>query len=95
MRNPDATDNRTLLSNALASAAQNAIEKKYIEQYQEKIDIVNAEQEKLAGLKAKIKELSFAPGKRNTEQIRNLQDQAIKTANRINVYDKLSGVYFA
>ncbi len=95
VRNPDATDNRTLLSNALASAAQNAIEKKYIEQYQEKIDTVNAEQEKLAGLKAKIKELSFAPGKRNTEQIRNLQDQAIKTANRINVYDKLSGVYFA
>lgn len=88
VRNPDATDNRTLLSNALASAAQNAIEKKYIEQYQEKIDTVNAEQEKLAGLKAKIKELSFAPGKRNTEQIRNLQDQAIKTANRINVYDK-------
>ena len=88
VRNPDATDNRTLLSNALASAAQNAIEKKYIEQYQEKIDTVNAEQEKLADLKAKIKELSFAPGKRNTEQIRNLQDQAIKTANRINIYDK-------
>lgn len=63
-RNLD-TDNRTLLSNALASTAQNEIEKKYIEQYQEKIDAINAEQKKLTELRAKIKELSFAKGKRD------------------------------
>lgn len=87
-RNLDATDNRTLLSNALASTAQNEIEKKYIEQYQEKIDAINAEQKKLTELRAKIKELSFAKGHRDANQIRKLQDEATKTANRINTFDK-------
>lgn len=87
-RDTDATDNRTLLSNALASTAQNEIEKKYIEQYQSKIDTINAEQKKLTELRAKIKELSFAKGHRDAEQIRKLQDEATKTANRINTFDK-------
>ncbi len=34
-------DNRTLLSNALASTAKNEIEKKYIEQYQESVYNIN------------------------------------------------------
>ena len=87
-RDLDATDNRTLLANALASTAQNEIEKKYIEQYQEKIDTINAEQKKLTELRSKIKELSFAKGKRDVEQIRKLQADATKTANRINTFDK-------
>lgn len=87
-RDLDATDNRTLLANALASTAQNEIEKKYIEQYQKKIDTINAEQKKLTELRAKIKELSFAKGKRDVEQIRKLQADATKTANRINTFDK-------
>lgn len=87
-RDLDATDNRTLLANALASTAQNEIEKKYIEQYQKKIDTINAEQKKLTELRSKIKELSFAKGKRDVEQIRKLQADATKTANRINTFDK-------
>ena len=86
-RNLD-TDNRTLLSNALASTAQNEIEKKYIEQYQDKIDTINAEQKKLTELRAKIKELSFAKGHRDLDQIRKLRDEATKIANRINIFDK-------
>lgn len=81
-------DNRTLLSNALASTAQNEIEKKYIEQYQEKIDTINAEQKKLTELRAKIKELSFAKGHRDLDQIRKLRDEATKATNRINIFDK-------
>lgn len=87
-RDLDATDNRTLLANALASTAQNEIEKKYIEQYQSKINTINAEQQKLTELRSKIKELSFAKGKRDVEQIRKLQADATKTANRINTFDK-------
>ena len=81
-------DNRTLLSNALASTAQNEIEKKYIEQYQEKIDTINAEQKKLTELRAKIKELSFAKGHRDLDQIRKLSDEATKATNRIKIFDK-------
>lgn len=87
-RDPDATDNRTLLSNALESAAQNEIEKKYIEQYKSKIDTINDEQKKLTELRAKIKELSFAKGHRDAEQISKLQSEATKTANLISKFDK-------
>lgn len=87
-RDPDSIDNRTLLANALESAAKNDIEKKYISQYQEKIDTINAEQNKLTEIRAKIKELSFAKGHRDADQIRKLQTEATKTANRINIFDK-------
>ena len=87
-RDPDSIDNRTLLANALESAAKNDIEKKYISQYQEKIDTINKEQNKLTELRSKIKELSFAKGHRDADQIRKLQTEATKTANRINIFDK-------
>lgn len=81
-------DTRTLLSNALASTAQNEIEKKYISQYQDNISKINDEQKKLKELRAEIKELSFAKGKRDVERIRSLQSEATKIDNRINNYDK-------
>lgn len=67
-RDPDATDNRTLLSNALQKAAKTDLERQWISNYQEKIGSMNAEQAKLADLRAQIKELSFAKGPRDTKK---------------------------
>lgn len=87
-RDPDATDNRTLLSNALESAAQKDEEKKLLADYKAQINAINEEQKKLTELRAKIKELSFAKGHRDAEQISKLQSEATKTANLISKFDK-------
>ncbi len=83
------TSNRTILANALETTAQNDIERNKLAQYKEKIALIEAEEEKLAELKGKIKELSFAPGRRDTEAIKKLQFEANKTTNRINTYDRM------
>lgn len=87
-RNPNSLDTRTLLSNALATTAQNDIEKKYIADYQSNIDKLNDAQNKLTELRAEIKEISFGSGKRDMEKLRSLQNEATKLANRITIYDK-------
>ena len=87
-RNPDSYSNRSLLANALETAVQNDIERNKLEQYKQKINLINAEEQKLLELRTKIKELSFKKGPRDTEAIRNLQFEANQAANRINTYDK-------
>lgn len=88
LRDTNATDNRTLLSNALLEVAQNEIEEKKIAEYQSKIATINEAQNELSELRAEIKELSFAKGKRDTAKIKSLQEEATKIANRISTYDK-------
>lgn len=87
-RNPDSYSNRSLLANALETAAQNDIERQKLSLYKQKIDLINSEEQKLLELRTKIKELSFAKGKRDTEAIKKLQFEANQAANRINTYDK-------
>ena len=87
-RNPDSYSNRSLLANALESVAQNDIERKKLQQYKEKINLINSEEQKLHDLREQIKELSFKKGPRDTEAIRSLQFEANQAANRINTYDK-------
>ena len=87
-RDDNSVSNRSLLANALESVAQNEIEKNKLKEYKSKIDIIEAEQKKLADLRAKIKELSFAKGTRDTAQIKKLQSEATISANRINTYDR-------
>ena len=87
-RDSNAVDNRTLLSNALSTTAQNEYERKLIEQYQNKIASINAEQNKLAELRAKIKDISFSKGKRDMAELNRLRNEATATANRITTYDK-------
>jgi len=87
-RDLDATDTRTLLSNALLDAAQNDIERKYIEDYQSKISSMNEEQRRLNEIRDEIREMSFGTGKRDMDKLRSLRDEANKLANRINIYDK-------
>ena len=87
-RDTDSVSNRNLLANALESVAKNDIEKTKLTQYKQKIALIESEQKKLAEIRAKIKELSFAKGARDTEAIKKLQFEANQIANRINTYDK-------
>jgi hypothetical protein len=87
-RSPSSVSTRSLLANALETTAQNDIEKNKLAQYKSKIDLIESEYSKLTELRAKIKELSFAKGARDTKAIKALQFEANQTANRINVYDR-------
>jgi len=49
---------------------------------------MDKQSQKLSELRQEIKELSFAKGPRDKAKIRKLQDEAIKTANRIDLYDR-------
>ena len=80
--------NREILADALESVAQNDIERNKLAQYKEKIALIESEQTKLSEIRAKIKDLSFAKGPRDTEAIKKLQFEANQTANRINTYDR-------
>lgn len=81
------TDNRTLLANALDSIATTPAETEALAKYKAEAANYNEQSEKLAQIKAEIKELSFGKGKRDTARIKALQDEARKMSNRLNIYD--------
>ncbi|MBE6798797.1 MAG: hypothetical protein E7525_03340 [Ruminococcaceae bacterium] len=87
-RDTDAVSNRNLLVNSLESIAQNEIEKNKLKEYQSKISHLNAEEKKLAALRREIHDLSFSKGERDMAKLRSLKDEAVRTANRINIYDR-------
>lgn len=82
-RDDSSVSTRTLLANALEGAAQNDIEKNKLAQYKEKIALIEAEQNKLHELREKL----FTKGISGDER-RKIQDEATRTANRINTYDR-------
>jgi hypothetical protein len=88
----DNVTEREILADTLMGAAANDIEKNKLKAYKAKVKEMEAEQEKLgkikAQIKAQIKELSFAKGKRDAEKIKRLRELAVKTENRINNYDR-------
>ena len=83
------TSPRALLSNAFETIITNPIEKQKLQEYKEKVAMLNAEEQKLRELRAEIKELSFAKGKRDTKRIKELQFDAIQASNQINTLDKM------
>ena len=83
------TSPRALLANAFEGIITNDIEKRKIQEYKGKVEMLNAEEQKLHELRAEIKELSFAKGKRDTKKIKELQFDANQTANRIATLDKM------
>ena len=82
-RDTDSVSTRSLLANALEGAAQNEIEKNKLAQYKEKIALIEAEQKKLHELREKL----FTKGIKGDER-REIQEEATRTANRINTYDR-------
>ena len=87
-RQTESMSNRSLLANALESAMTNDIEKKNLENYKEKISLLDAEEKKLAELNRQIKEMSFTKGKKDVQKLKVLNSEKTKTENRINTYDK-------
>lgn len=87
-RDSDSSSNRSLLANAFEGVTQNDIERQKIQEYKEKISLINAEERKLQKLNEQIKDLSFSKGPKDTKAIRDLQFEAKQTANRISTYDK-------
>ena len=83
------TSPRALLANAFEGVAQGDIEKRNLKQYQENVDLLNAEEAKLQELKAEIKELSFAKGPRDKKRLSELRFEVMHTENRINTLDKM------
>ena len=83
------TSPRALLANAFEGIITNDIEKRKIQEYKGKVGMLNAEEETLRKLRAQIKEMSFAKGKRDTKRIKELQFDANQTANRIATLDKM------
>lgn len=86
-RAEDSVSNRSLLANALEGVAKPE-ELQKIQEYKDKVALINAEEKKLRELNEQIKELSFAKGPRDNDRIKALRFDANQTANRINTYDK-------
>ena len=81
------TSPRALLAQALESVATDDAELKKLRQYKANIETLNSLESRLQELRAEIKKLSFAKGKRDTARIAELRDEATKTANRIKIMD--------
>ena len=84
----NAFDSDTHVSKALDSVITDPVEKQKLQEYREIIEKLNEQEAKLRDLKSQIKDLSFAPGPRDTQKIKVLREEAAKTENRINLYDK-------
>lgn len=75
-RDVDSVSNRSLLADALESTVKDEIERKRLMEYKETIAEIEATQDKLTEIRAKIKELSFAKGPRDTKAIHALRFEA-------------------
>lgn len=75
---------RTLLANAFESVAQNDIERERLSEYKAKIAFVNAKEQRLREINAKLFQ-SNAPIPKSERS--KLQDEAVKLRNQITIYD--------
>ena len=87
-RDTDSISNRSLLANALESTAQNDIEKNKLAQYKSKIDLINAEEQRLQEINQEMHDLLFTKGRRDADRIRELRFEQKQAENRINTYDR-------
>ena len=84
----DAFSNRALLARALESVATNDAEREKLKQYKNRVDMLNRESFKLSKINEEIKELTFGKGEKNPARLKELNEEKIKTSNRINLHDK-------
>ena len=86
-RSDDSVSNRSLLANAFETVTKDQVEYQAVQEYKSIVPLLDKEEQKLQRLNEEIKALSFGKGPRDTKKIRELRDEATKTANRISVYD--------
>lgn len=87
-RPTESVSNRSLLANAFEGLVQTDIERNKIQEYRERIAKLNEEEKKLQDLNRQIKEISFGEGPRDKAKLSALREEAMKTANRINIHDQ-------
>lgn len=80
--------NRALLANALESTTQDETELTRLREYRMSIDYLNEQEAKLTELRSQIREISFGKGPKDTARLKQLQEEATKTADLINKADK-------
>ena len=81
-RETDSVSNRSLLANALESATVNDIERKRLQEYKEKIEEVQAAEEKLRELNLLLN------AEQDQKRLKEIRLEAQQTANRITIFDK-------
>lgn len=79
---------REILADTFADMAANENERKYIEQYREKIDELNKRQQRLNEVRAELREAMLTPGKRDMVRINQLKREANAIADLVNRADK-------
>jgi hypothetical protein len=84
--------NRTILANTLEGAVDTSTQEgrnelEWLKKYQDKISLIEKEEAHLAEVNAEIKEISFTKGS-DRSKLKALNDEKVRTANRINTYDK-------
>ena len=82
------TSNRALLAGAFEELAQKPDEREFLQKYRENVAELDKQELKLQELRRQIREISFGKGPRDMQKLKELQDEATKTANRIDNYDK-------
>lgn len=87
-RDTESVSNRSLLANALDSVVQDESEKRRLAEYREAIGKLEGYEKELAGYKEKLAALEGSKKPQDVKERRRLKDEAIKTANRIDIYDK-------
>ena len=81
-RDTESVSNRSLLANALESAAVNDKERQKLQEYKEKIGEIQEAEEKLRDLNAQIRD------ELNHEQVKKLRIEARQTLNRLEILDR-------
>ena len=85
----DNISNRDLLANAFESITKSSDEYGVIQEYKGHIKLLNEYEEKLANLNAEIRKMLFDKNvERDSKKLKELQDEAKKTAANINRHDK-------
>ena len=79
--------NRSLLANALESAVRNDAERKKLAEYKDRIACIEAEEARLSEIRDEVRALS-KDKRTNADKIRALQQEELKSVNRINLHDK-------
>ena len=82
------TSNRDLLAGAFEDLARSPAEMEFLQKYQENVGKLNEQEAKLQEIRTEIRELTFGNGPKDPKRLEKLQEEATKTANRINIYDK-------
>jgi hypothetical protein len=80
--------NRSLLANAFEGITKSSIEYEMIQEYKDRIKLLNEQEEKLAKLNAEIREIRFTKGKYDAKKLKELEDEAKNVAKNINRHDK-------